>query len=383
MMSEKNKKQVETSPTTTSRRKFLTGAAAAAGGVAALGFPAISRAAEPITLRFQSTWPAKDIFHEYAQDYARRVNEMAEGRLKLELLPAGAVVGALQMQDAVNSGALDGGHGVCAYWYGKNKAYSLFGTAPAFGWEANDLLAWFYYGGGDALYKELSQDILKLNVVGWLTGPMPTQPLGWFKKPINTVAEFEKLKYRTVGLAADLMKEMGVQVTIMGGPDIVPSMDRGVIDAAEFNNPSSDRALGFQDVAKAYMLQSFHQRMECFEIIFNKKKYEGLPKDLQAILHYAAEAASADMSWKWEKRYPDDLDELAKAGVKTYITPKPILEAELKAWDKVIDRLSSADPFFKKVIDSQKAWARRIVDFKTKYEAPNDMAFNHFFGKKA
>ncbi len=382
-MSEKNKKQGETSPTTTSRRKFLTGAAAAAGGVAALGFPAISRAAEPITLRFQSTWPAKDIFHEYAQDYARRVNEMAEGRLKLELLPAGAVVGALQMQDAVNSGALDGGHGVCAYWYGKNKAYSLFGTAPAFGWEANDLLAWFYYGGGDTLYKELSQDILKLNVVGWLTGPMPTQPLGWFKKPIKTVAEFQKLKYRTVGLAADLMKEMGVSVTIMGGGDIVPSMDRGVIDAAEFNNPSSDRALGFPDVAKAYMLQSFHQRMECFEIIFNKKKYEGLPKDLQAILRYASEAVSADMSWKWEKRYPDDLDELYKAGVKTYTTPKPILEAELKAWDKVIDRLSSADPFFKKVIDSQKAWARRIVDFKAKYEAPNDMAFNHFFGKKA
>ncbi len=382
-MSEKNKKQAKTSPATTSRRKFLTGAAAAAGGVAALGFPMISRAAEPITLRFQSTWPAKDIFHEYAQDYARRVNEMAEGRLKLELLPAGAVVGALQMQDAVNSGALDGGHGVCAYWYGKNKAYSLFGTAPAFGWEANDLLAWFYYGGGDTLYKELSQDILKLNVVGWLTGPMPTQPLGWFKKPIETVAEFDKLKYRTVGLAADLMKEMGVQVTIMGGPDIVPSMDRGVIDAAEFNNPSSDRALGFQDVAKAYMLQSFHQRMECFEIIFNKKKYESLPKDLQAILRYTAEAASADMSWKWEKRYPDDLDELYKAGVKTYTTPKPILEAELKAWDKVIDRLSSADPFFKKVIDSQKAWARRIVDFKAKYEAPNDMAFNHFFGKKA
>jgi TRAP-type mannitol/chloroaromatic compound transport system substrate-binding protein len=363
------------------RRSFIKGAAAASVA-AAVAAPTVVRAQDAIVWKFQSTWPAKDIFHEYAQDYARRVNEMAEGRLKLELLPAGAVVGALQMQDAVNSGALDGGHGVCAYWYGKNKAYSLFGTAPAFGWEANDLLAWFYYGGGDALYKELSQDILKLNVVGWLTGPMPTQPLGWFKKPINTVAEFEKLKYRTVGLAADLMKEMGVQVTIMGGPDIVPSMDRGVIDAAEFNNPSSDRALGFQDVAKAYMLQSFHQRMECFEIIFNKKKYEGLPKDLQAILRYASEAASADMSWKWEKRYPDDLNALYKDGVKTYITPKPILEAQLKAWDKVIARLS-ADPFFKKVIDSQKAFAQRIVDFRDKYDAPNDMAFNHFFGKKA
>lgn len=364
-----------------SRRKFLTATAASVGGAAAIGFPMVSRA-QTITMRFQSTWPAKDIFHEYAQDYVRRVNEMAEGRMKLDLLPAGAVVGALQMQDAVNSGALDGGHGVCAYWYGKNKAYSLFGTAPSFGWEPNDLLAWFYYGDGQALYKELSQEILKLNVVGWLTGPMPTQPLGWFKKPIKTVAELDKLKYRTVGLAADLFKEMGVSVTIMGGPDIVPSMDRGVIDAAEFNNPSSDMALGFQDVAKAYMLQSFHQRMECFEIIFNKKKYDSLPKDLQAILRYASEAASADMSWKWEKRYPDDLDKLYKDGVKTYITPKPILEAQLKAWDKVIARLS-ADPFFKKVIDSQKAWARRIVDFREKYDAPNDIAFKHFFGKKA
>lgn len=358
------------------RRKFIAGAA----GGAALAFPMISKAQAPITLRFQSTWPAKDIFHEYAQDYARRVNDMAGGRLKLDLLPAGAVVGALQMQDAVNSGALDGGHGVCAYWYGKNKAYSLFGTAPSFGWEANDLLAWFYYGGGEALYEELSQQILKLNVVGWLTGPMPTQPLGWFKKPVHTVAELQKLKYRTVGLAADLMKEMGVSVTIMGGGDIVPAMDRGVLDAAEFNNPSSDMALGFQDVAKYYYLQSFHQRMECFEIIFNKKKYDSLPKDMQAILRVAAEAVSSDMSWKWEKRYPDDLEVLRKDGVHDLITPKPILEAQLKAWNVVIDRLS-ADLFFKKVVDSQKAWAHRIVDFKLRWDAPNDMAYEHFFGK--
>jgi TRAP-type mannitol/chloroaromatic compound transport system substrate-binding protein len=366
---------------TSSRRKFLAGAAAASGAAIA-GFPMISVAQSPIVLRFQSTWPAKDIFHEYAQDYARRVNEMSGGRLRLDLLPAGAVVGALQMQDAVNSGALDGGHGVCAYWYGKNKAYSLFGTAPSFGWEANDLLAWFYYGGGETLYEELSQGILKLNVVGWLTGPMPTQPLGWFKKPVTTVAELQKLKYRTVGLAADLMKEMGVSVTIMGGPDIVPAMDRGVLDAAEFNNPSSDMALGFQDVAKAYMLQSYHQRMECFEIIFNKKKYESLPKDLQAILRYTAEAVSSDMSWKWEKRYPDDLEKLYKAGVKTYITSTAILQAQLNAWDKIIARLSDEIPIFKKVVESQKAWAHRIVEFRTKWDAPNDLAYKHFFGSK-
>ena len=366
-----------------SRRKFLTATAASVGGAAAIGFPMVSRA-QTATLRFQSTWPAKDIFHEYAVDYARRVNEMGGGRLKLDVLPAGAVVGALQMQDAVSSGSLDGGHGVCAYWYGKNKAYSLFGTAPAFGWEANELLGWFYYGDGQALYNELVHNILKLDLVGWLTGPMPTQPLGWFKKPIKSVAEMRKLKYRTVGLSADLYKEMGVNVTIMGGGDIVPAMDRGVLDAAEFNNPSSDLALGFPDVAKAYMLHSFHQDMECFEIIFNKKKYDSLAADQQAVLKYAAEAASADMSWKQQKRYPDDLDKIRKQGVKTYETPPAILQAQLDAWDKVIKRLSE-DPFFAKVVNSQKAWAKRTVDFYNLNNSPRDMAFKHFFGgaKKA
>lgn len=366
-----------------SRRKFLTATAASVGGAAAIGFPMISRA-DTVTLRFQSTWPAKDIFHEYAVDYARRVNEMGGGRLKLDVLPAGAVVGALQMQDAVHSGSLDGGHGVCAYWYGKNKAYSLFGTAPSLGWEANELLGWFYYGEGQALYNDLVHNILKLDLVGWLTGPMPTQPLGWFKKPVKNLAEFRKIKWRTVGLAADMMKEMGINVTIMGGGDIVPAMDRGVLDAAEFNNPSSDLALGFPDVAKFYMLKSFHQDMECFEIVFNKKKYDSLASEQQAILKYASEAASADMSWKQQKRYPDDLDKIKDRGVKIIDTPKEILEAQLNAWDRVLARLSE-DPFFGKVVASQRAWAKRTVTFYNENNSPRDLAFKHFFGgaKKA
>ena len=364
-----------------SRRKFLKAATGAAAGTAALGFPMIAKSQAPITWRFQSTWPAKDIFHEYAQDYARRVNEMASGKLKLDVLPAGAVVAAFGMQDAVSTGVLDGGHGVCAYWYGKNKAFSLFGTAPAFGWQANDLLGWFYYGDGQQFYNELLNDILKVNVVGWLTGPMPTQPLGWFKRPITDAAQMQKLKYRTVGLAADLMNEMGAAVTIIGGPDIVPSMDRGVLDAAEFNNPSSDLALGFPDVSKVYMVQSFHQDMECFEIIFNKAKYNALPKELQAILKYAAESASADMSWKWQKRYPEDLVKIEKQGVKVYETPPSVLQAQLAAWDKVLARLS-ADKFFEKVITSQKAWAKTVVGYRAQFESPRGLAADHFFGIK-
>ncbi|TMH34692.1 MAG: TRAP transporter substrate-binding protein [Betaproteobacteria bacterium] len=367
---------------TATRRKFLKAATSAAAGGAALAAPMIAKSQTPIVWRFQSTWPAKDIFHEYAQDYARRVNEMGGGRLRLDVLPAGAVVGAFGMQDAVSSGVLDGGHGVCAYWYGKNKAFSLFGTAPAFGWSANDLLGWFYYGDGEKLYNELLNDILKVNVVGWLTGPMPTQPLGWFKKPITDAAQMQKLKYRTVGLAADLMNEMGAAVTIMGGADIVPAMDRGVLDAAEFNNPSSDLALGFPDVSKVYMLQSFHQDMECFEIIFNKAKYNALPKELQAIVKYAVEAASADMSWKLQKRYPEDLAKIEKQGVKVYETPKSVLNAQLAAWDKILARLSQENKFFGRVVESQKAWAKTIVGWRALNESPRELAASHFLGLK-
>src|SRR5262249_33217898 len=226
------------------RRKFLAGAAIT--GAATVAMPQVSRA-QTTTWKYQSTWPTKDIFHEYAVDYAKKVNEMSGGRLKLDVLAAGAVVPAFQMQDAVQSGILDPGHGVCAYWYGKHKAYSLFGTAPSWGWDSHGLLAWFYYGGGEALYKELVNDILKLNLTGFLYFPMPTQPLGWFKKPVTGPDDLKNIKYRTVGLSADLFKELGASVTILPGGEIVPALDRGLIDAAEFNNPSSDLLLGFPD----------------------------------------------------------------------------------------------------------------------------------------
>ncbi len=378
----KNELKNDTKKTAVSRRKFLT-AAAGVAGAAALGLPKVAKAQTPVVFKFQSTWPTKDIFHEFATDYATKVNAMSAGRLRIDVLPAGAVVGAFGMLDAVNTGVLDGGHGVCAYWYGKHKAFALFGTAPSFGWEANHMLGWFKYGGGEALYNELTRDILKLNIVGFLTGPMPAQPLGWFKREVTSVAAFKGLKYRTVGLAADLMKEFGAAVTMIPGGEIVPSLDRGVIDAAEFNNPSSDRVLGFPDVVKNYMLQSYHQAMECFEIVFNKRKYDALPPDLQAVLKYAAEAASADMSWKCMARYPVDLEEMvAKQGVRIHKTPRAILEAQLKAWDKVIEE-QSKDAFFAKVIASQKAWVKRVIQFEFTNTPSTEMAYTHFFGKLA
>jgi len=363
-----------------SRRAFLQGSGAAIGAAAAVAMPQVARAQDVVTLKFQSTWPAKDIFHEYAQDYVNRVNEMSGGRLKLDLLPAGAVAKPLELQDAVIAGTLDGGHGVTAYWFGKNKAASLFGTPPAYGWTANQLLGWMRYGGGQELYNELVQNILGLDLVGFLTGPMPTQPLGWFKQPIESPDQLKSMKYRTVGLSADLFTELGAAVTILPGGEIVPALEKGLIEGAEFNNPSSDRLLGFPDVSKDYMLQSYHQSAECFEIIFNRSRYSELPADLQAVLKYSAESASADMSWKAMDRYSKDLEALqVEQGVKVHTTPDVVLEAQLAAWDKVIAKYS-ADAFFAKVIESQKAWAKRVVGAQFKIEVAQGPAYKHFFG---
>ena len=362
------------------RRSFIKGAAAVS--VAAVSAPTVVRAQEAIVWKFQSTWPQKDIFHEYAQDYVNRVNEMSGGKLKLDLLAAGAVAKALEVQDAVLAGTLDGGHGVCAYWYGKNKAYSLFGTPPSFGWDAHSFLAWFYAGGGEALYKELVNDILKLNLVGFLYFPMPTQPLGWFKKEIKSGDDFKGMKYRTVGLSADLFKEMGASVTIMAGGDIVPAMDRGLLDAAEFNNPSSDLLLGFPDVSKFYMMGSHHQQMEAFEIIFNKVKFDALSPELKAILRNAAHAASADQFYTAHDRYSKDLEEIRKRNVQVFHTGEPVLTAQLAAWNRVLAE-QNKDPFFKKVIDSQMAWVKRTqpyFDVNNLSTAEKAVAYKHFFG---
>lgn len=361
------------------RRKFIAGAGAA--GVTSLGFPAIATSQTVTSLRFQSTWPAKDIFHEYANDFATKVNQMTGGRLKIEVLPAGAVVKAFDLLDGVSKGTLDGGHGVLAYWYGKNSAMALWGSGPAYGMDPNMVLAWHEYGGGkqllDDIYKSLNAD-----VVSFVYGPMPTQPLGWFKKPITKPEDLKGLKFRTVGLSIDVFTAMGAAVNALAGGDIVPAMDRGLLDGAEFNNATSDRLLGFPDVSKVCMLQSFHQASENFEILFNKKKYDALPEELRTIIKYAVQASSADMSWKAIDRYSKDYIELQKGGVKFYKTPDAVLRAQLKVWDEVVAKKSAENPTFKKVSDSMRDFAQRagrwqndtIVDFK--------MAYNHYFAQK-
>jgi TRAP-type mannitol/chloroaromatic compound transport system substrate-binding protein len=367
---------------TASRRKFLTGAAAATAGAATLGFPMIAKSQAPIVLKMQGAWGATDIFNEMAQEYVTRVNEMAGGRLRIDYLVAGAVVKPFEVMDATSKGVLDACHSVPVYWYGKSKVASLFGSGPINGCDAHQTLAWIYRGGGLALYNELLGKI-NLDVVGFFAMPMPTQPLGWFKKPITSAAGLKGLKYRTVGLAADLFQEMGAKVTQLPGGEIIPALEKGVIDAFEFNNPTSDSRFGAQDAIKNYMMGSYHQAMEFFEIAFNKKKWATIPKDLQAILQYAAEAASSANWWTAMDNYSKDLQVLKdKHKVNVIRTPKSIMAEQLKAWDKLTAKLSKEDPFFAKVVESQRAWAKRVAYYMFLNEADYRLGYEHIFKTK-
>ena len=363
-----------------SRRKFLTGAAVtAAGATAVLAAPNVSRA-QTVTLKMQGAWAQQDILNEFAEDYVSRVNEMGGDRLKIDYLVSGAVVKPFSIYDAVNSRVLDAGHTVPAYVYGKNKAASLFGTGPCFGWDAHQALAWIYFGGGLELYQELMQDIIGFNIVSFFSTPMPPQPLGWFKDEITSVDDLNGMKYRTVGLATEVFQKMGVAVTQLPGGEIVPAMERGVIDGFEFNNPSSDRLLGAPDVAKNYMLGSYHQPNEFFEIIFNKEIYDGLAPEQQAILKYASEAASSATLWKAFDRYSSDLQGLqAEDGVTVRRTPQDVFAAQLTAWDEVVEQLS-ADAFFARVIDSQREFAKRVGYYVLFNNVDTKLAYEHYFG---
>jgi TRAP-type mannitol/chloroaromatic compound transport system substrate-binding protein len=362
------------------RRKFLTGAALATAAVTA---PSIVKAQGVTSMRWQSTWPSKDIFHEYALDFAKKVNDMTGGDLKIEVLPAGAVVPAFGLLDAVSKGTLDGGHGVLVYHYGKQTALALWGSGPGYAMDANMLLSWHKYGGGKELLSKLYASI-GANVVSFPYGPMPTQPLGWFKKPITKAEDMKGLKYRTVGISIDVFTGMGLAVNALPGGEIVSAMDRGLLDAAEFNNATSDRLLGFADVSKVCMLQSYHQNAEQFEIMFNKAKYDALPEKMRAIIANAVEAASQDMSWKAIDRYSKDYVELqTKDKVKFYKTPDPILKQQLEIYDEVVKKKAAENPLFKEIAESQLAFAKRTTQWEQDTVVSRKMAFDHYFGPNA
>jgi len=339
-------------------------------------------AAPAVTLKFQAGFSQKDPFFDLSKMFMQTVSDLTGGQFTIELLPAGAVVGAFDMADAVHKGILDGCMAVPAFWYGKDNALSLFGTGPALGQDANTLLAWMAYGGGQALYDELYQEILKLDVVGFLWGPMTTQPFGWFTREVRGREDLKGLKYRTVGLSIDLFTEMGASVVAMPGGEIIPALERGVIDAAEYNNPESDAALGFPDVAKVCMVKSYHQPAEILELLVSKRVFDGLPEAYRNVLRYAAKAACSEMTWRTLDRYSQAYEDMRdKRGVRFVETPDDLLMAQLEAWGKIIQRKSAENPFFAKVVASQKSFLKRVVGYQVKFNNDPRLPYEHFYGK--
>jgi TRAP-type mannitol/chloroaromatic compound transport system substrate-binding protein len=361
------------------RRRFLQ--AGGMAGASVLAVPQISRA-QTSAWRIQSAWPPRDIFHEFAVDFARRAEAMAGGRLRIDMVAGGSVVPPFQAAAAVHNGILDGAHGSAALWYNRHKAWALFGMPPPFGWDSPSFVAWFYYGDGQALYTELVNGILKLDLTGLLSFPMPAQPLGWFRAAVRSGDDLRGVRIRAVGLSAEIFRLLGAAVTPLPGSDVAAAIDRGALDATESNNPSTDLQLGLPDVSKTYLRASDHRQAGAFEVIFNKTKFETLPAELKAILRHAALSASSDQLSQAHARYAKDFDEIGKRGVNIVKASPQLLADQLRAWDQLIAERST-EPFFAKVIASQKAWVKRTVPYRQATALDSEalaLAHRHYFG---
>ena len=332
--------------------------------------------------KLQSCWTAGDFHQTNPTTLAKTIEEMSSGRLKIDVMAAGAIVPSFEVLDAVHIGILDAGNSWPGYWMGKHPAATLFSSMAGgpFGLNSEDFLGWIYRGGGLELYNELLQKQLKMNVVAFPTSGEAPEPQGWFPKPIKSVKDFKGLKFRAAGMSAEVFREMGLSVVTLPGGEIVPGLERGVIDSAEFSDPSSDMRMGFQDVRKYYHMPGMHQPTGFLELLINKKKWDQLPPDLKAIVKYGVMATGFQFDLSMLDKNSDDLKVLVnKHRVTVVETPREVLREILKAWDKVASKHAKADPFFHQVLESQKKWAEKVVPYRSVAHPPYELAAEYYW----
>lgn len=355
--------------TTLTRRRALGAGAAVIGSAGAIAArPAF---AQTVRLKIQTAVPTSSIYFDLMKKFAERCDKMSNGRLKFEMLPDGAVVNAFEMLDGVDKGVVDGGYAWTHYWSGKNSAAGLFSNPAAGAGTGMDQLshvAWLMQGGGTALYKKFYADVLKLNIEPLMIQPMGPDPLGWFKAPINSLEDMRKLKYRAPpGLVGEIFKAMGINAVAMPGGEIVPAAQRGVIDAAEWIGPADDVALGFHTVFKHYYLQGLHQSTDVGELLINKTVWNKIPADLKAVIEGSAMATMMETYSYNVQRNAAALNRLrTEFNVQVHDTPKDIFPAFIKATNEVYDREAGKNPFFKEVLESQRAFAKVVVPYWNK-----------------
>ena len=348
-----------------------------------LGVPASAQ--ETKVLKMQATWPASLTLYENFTYFADRVQKLSGNRLKIEAMPAGAVVPAFEVLDATHKKVIDGAHAWAGYWTGKNKTAILFTGGPGgtFGMDFTDYIGWMYEGGGIELYQEFYRDVLKLNVVVLPILPAGPQAFGWFKRPIKDLADFKGMKCRQTGMAAEVFTEMGMRVVNMPGGEIIPAAQRGVIDCAEWVGGVEDLRLGFHNVWKYHYTPGIHENTTVGELIINADIWKTLAPDLQEIVKSAAMDAYTRWWARWQKQNAEALKELQeKHKVQILKTPEEILVEFLKAWDRIAEREAQQNPFFKKVWDSQRQYAGLVVPAKRFMFPPYNFAADYYWPAK-
>lgn len=327
--------------------------------------------AENYELKIQTAVPSASIYFKLIERMAGRIDAMSSGRLKIEVLPAGAVVGAFEILDAVDQGIVNGGFAWTHYWSGKHPAGLLFSAPTAglgMGLDQLSTVSWIYDGGGDELYQKYFTEILGMKIKGFICMPMGPEPFGWFRDPIKSVEDLKKTKFRAPpGIPSESLVLIGIPAVSMPGGEIVPSAQRGVIDAAEWISPADDRALGLSSVWKNYYLQGLHQAVSIGDIYINLDWWNKLPKDLQAIFQAGIMTCIADSySWNVSQNSTALKELVTQQNVVVHETPSDYVEAYMAATQKILDKYAQQDPFFKEVLTSMQEWAKLTVPYEAR-----------------
>jgi len=349
---------------------------------AVLCFAVPAGAQQVKNLKFQSTWPASSTLQDNFRYFAERVDKLTAGQVKIEALAAGQIVPPFEILDATHKKVIDGGHGIAYYWVGKNKAATLFSNTPAgiAGMDHMDFLGWIYEGGGLELWWDFYQKELKLNVIAFPILPSSPQALGWFKRPIKNLADFKGMKCRQTGIVAEIYQRMGMQTVNLPGGEIVPSAQRGVIDCAEWVGGIEDLRLGLPQVWKYHYTPGMHESASIGEIIINTDVWKDLTAQQQEAIRSAATETFVRWGVKWQKQNADAIEEMrTKYGTQILRTPPEILIAFFKAWDEIAAEESAKNPFFKKVLDSQRAYASKVIPAKRFMFPPYTFAANYYW----
>jgi TRAP-type mannitol/chloroaromatic compound transport system substrate-binding protein len=341
--------------------------------------PAPATAQAPIRWKVQSAWPPTSIVQDAAKLLVDTIEKTSGGRLKMDLLPAGAIVPAFEIQDAVNRGVIDAGHTAPGYIVGKLPAFIPLSHGPLFGMDFIDYYGWYWEGGGHDLFNEAYQKQLKMNVVSFQTHPEGPQAMGWFRKEIKKFEDVKGLKYRIYGIGAEVYGKLGISAVTIPGGEIVPALERGVIDGADWINCYDDKVLGIDKVAKYHYAPGMHEPVTVGDFIINKAKYDALPADLKEIIKVSVQASYWNHFVRFHEKTAKACQELIKSGTKIVKTTDELNKRFLKVYDEIHNSNAAKDPFYKKVVDSQKQYAALVVPYRLSYWPPYQFIGEHYW----